>query len=487
MSWICRQAGNRFLPLCMMRKTICLKVLYHPATCVGNQRSLMSKEFYCNSEWQGRLNDSILSKVTTEILLTQLFLQFDKSGAATAIDMEVFSNKVQEVHPTQLHLVENLLKRFRSSQQALSVIDSMSHALIRAYLELDQTDRLIPILQQKIAYGIFPDQFAFCLILDHLIKSNNFQGASKIAIEIMLQGVEPHPSARLLSLYSCGRYLAEHSQTLLAPFTEDDKPELPEGEEEYVVVKFVPLHNFDDHFDITDEKRLIGRTLAFLSSPSESSPVYRSYNLIGLAMAEDCNKLLDYLREFLRQPTDNNTFHREVLDTLSTCLEACKSRSEVIEREPGMELKEDSEYNSRHTLEDRQRFIDEFEELKPRLSATPLLDSSLREDTEELVMKGLATRNETDVKEYKTQLKNWNIQRARNIELQERSLRLKERQQALDEKIAELTDKEALLNYFVRQNEISLGLMNAGKPKEEKAEEDDFEYIAEPGKRGKKR
>ena len=51
------------------------------------------------------------------------------------------------------------------------------------------------------------------------------------------------------------------------------------------------------------------------------------------------------------------------LDILSSSLEACKSKSETIEREPGTELKEDSEYNARHTVEERQQFIDRYQVL----------------------------------------------------------------------------------------------------------------------------
>lgn len=51
----------------------------------------------------------------------------------------------------------------------------------------------------------------------------------------------------------------------------------------------------------------------------------------------------------------------------------------------------------------------------------------------------------------------------------------------MDEKIKELTEKEELLNYFEKQNEISLALLRTGKPVEEVGEVDDTEYVAEPG------
>ena len=65
----------------------------------------------------------------------------------------------------------------------------------------------------------------FCLCID----------ASKIAIELMLQGEVGQTTPRLLALYACSLYLEQEKETLLAPFTEDDKPVPDDGEDEYVV------------------------------------------------------------------------------------------------------------------------------------------------------------------------------------------------------------------------------------------------------------
>lgn len=66
--------------------------------------------------------------------------------------------------------------------------------------------------------------------------------------------------------------------------------------------------------------------------------------------------------------------------------------------------------------------------------------------------------------------------------LQERAFTLKQQRETLDQKIKDLSEKEALLNYFVRQNDISLALMRAAKPKKDEGELDLEEYVAEPGK-----
>lgn len=69
-----------------------------------------------------------------------------------------------------------------------------------------------------------------------------------------------------------------------------------------------------------------------------------------------------------------------------------------------------------------------------------------------------------------------------NVSLQERAFSLSQRQQAYNSRIKELTEKEELLNYFVRQNDISLALVQTTTRKETKKEVDMSDYVAEPGK-----
>ena len=52
-----------------------------------------------------------------------------------------------------------------------------------------------------------------------------------------------------------------------------------------------------------------------------------------------------------------------------------------------------------------------IQELKPKLENGPLLDVSLAEDLKKMVTEGLKDRLDTDVSEYKAQIKQWNEQR----------------------------------------------------------------------------
>jgi len=52
---------------------------------------------------------------------------------------------------------------------------------------------------------------------------------------MMLQDDMAHNAGRLLSLYACSKYLEENKESLLAAFTDDNKPQLDDDEDDYVV------------------------------------------------------------------------------------------------------------------------------------------------------------------------------------------------------------------------------------------------------------
>ena len=58
-------------------------------------RTLLSERVVCTKDWQKRLELPALSSVNADFLISQLFIQFEKNGAATAIDMEVVSETIE--------------------------------------------------------------------------------------------------------------------------------------------------------------------------------------------------------------------------------------------------------------------------------------------------------------------------------------------------------------------------------------------------------
>lgn len=61
---------------------------------VIQRRCILSAAFRCDDVW-GRIvrEDPVLLKQNSEFLVSQLFSQFEKVNAATAVDMEVVSSR----------------------------------------------------------------------------------------------------------------------------------------------------------------------------------------------------------------------------------------------------------------------------------------------------------------------------------------------------------------------------------------------------------
>lgn len=88
------------------------------------------------------------------------FLQF-----ANAVRDESYTNELEE-----------LLHKLRLSPNATDILPSTSHAVIRYFFSLGKYDQLLHILNDRLNFGIFPDDYCCGLLMDTLIKENNYTG-----------------------------------------------------------------------------------------------------------------------------------------------------------------------------------------------------------------------------------------------------------------------------------------------------------------------
>jgi hypothetical protein len=53
---------------------------------------------------------------------------------------------------------------------------SLAYSLVRNYLDLGQKERLLPILHDKVKYGIFLDRFSANLLLNAFLLEKKYKG-----------------------------------------------------------------------------------------------------------------------------------------------------------------------------------------------------------------------------------------------------------------------------------------------------------------------
>ncbi|KFM70852.1 28S ribosomal protein S27, mitochondrial, partial [Stegodyphus mimosarum] len=256
------------------------------------RRTILSEAYLCEDAWQRRFEDPLLKNIN----LAQYFVETDKKFGtkrlASGVDIDIFANCVQS--ESELDELEHLLYRFRRTKRAVEIMDSTIYATIKIYLKYKQYETLLKILEDRENYGIFPDLFSYNILMDTFLKEKLYKEAAHTAVLMMLQEDFRNKISCVLALYSCQMYLNECSLDSWYPPKEQQEEEVEnenEDEEEVTLVRvpFIREPWFDDHFDITNPKHLIGKTF-YLVGREMNDPLARTYQLLGLTMYEKWNK-----------------------------------------------------------------------------------------------------------------------------------------------------------------------------------------------------
>ena len=165
------------------------------------QRTYLSESFECNEAWQERLKVPPIASLELNKYYFELERKFTRDGLYLPIDVDIFANALLKPDSTKaalkaerigdrLEQMQEILQRFRQTPQTNFMLPSTSHAVVRAFLEGNGTDKLLNILNERQAFGVFPDEYSFVQMLNHFLKNDsdtNLRDASKVAITMMLQ------------------------------------------------------------------------------------------------------------------------------------------------------------------------------------------------------------------------------------------------------------------------------------------------------------
>lgn len=283
------------------------------------------------------------------------------------------------------------------------------------------------ILHDRLNYGIFPNDYTLNILMDELLKKGDFGNAARAASLPMLQEEHHHPIVNSMALYACHKYLDHQDQWVV----EKEEPvEIDEDEVVKVRVKFLRSPWFDDHFDLTEPKDLVGKTLSYIGKYT-NTPAGRSCHLRGLIVYRKYKQALDLI----------NQWKEKCPDPL-----VCEDVFELIERDLS-EVKEPPE-------DEISALKNELNSLKSKNLSKDKLEVALERELKEAVAKQQAI----DTVEQEKLIKEWENVRVARLDDQVKEIKKQQAMRKIEEMKRNLKDKERLLTFYEKEEDIELEL-----------------------------
>ncbi|KAL2747364.1 hypothetical protein V1477_004056 [Vespula maculifrons] len=386
------------------------------------KRLFLTEAYQCQEAWDRRLDSPILQQIKPADLYFELESKFNNVGKVSAIDIDIFANVIKD--KLQGNELIDLLHKLRLSSEACNILESTHHAVIRFFLSHNNIDDLFEILNDRLNYGIFPDYFCYNILMDKFIKDKDFASAAKVAGLLMLQEDSGHPISNALSVYSCHRYLENPSDWKIPEIKEDDSKE-----EIKVRVSYIRNPYFDDHFDLIDPLKIVGKTLVFQGRHMNNS-LGRTCQLRGMILYQKYDKARELINKWLTE-INEEIVHEEVFDLIK------QDNANIPEDQVTEDLKN-------------------LQVLLDTLKNKDLHKENFLERIENEVKSAVNQCIETDISQQKEIFLEWEKNREVTLKEQQTLLDKQLRLENIKKMKEELEKKERLLTFFENEEKIEL-------------------------------
>lgn len=264
-------------------------------------RNFLSQAYSCNEVWEQRLNNPILQKIKLDEFYYDLDQKYQRTSKISAIDVDLFANNV--IDDNHLDELLDLVHKLRLTEDSCNTLESTAHAVIRILINCDKTEELLNVVDDRLNYGIFLDYYTGNLLLDKFWKNKDYLSGTRVASQFMLQEDFNHSITSALSLLHCFKFLQNP-----VGWPEPIKPEEPEDEVK-IRVKYLRNPYNDEHFDLRDVFKVVGKTIAYISKNKENA-LDKSFHIVGLKLFGK-DQLVEELLGKVKKP-----LCKEVIDLL---------------------------------------------------------------------------------------------------------------------------------------------------------------------------
>lgn len=394
-----------------------------------SRRTFLSNAYKCEEAWNKRLDSALLQNVKPREMFFELSQKFQNAGKVSAVDIDIFANAIND--DSLVNELIDLLHKLRLTVETSNTLESTHHAVIRYCLEHNQTELLLEVLNDRLNYGIFPDHFCLNILMDSFIKQQDFASAAKVATLLMLQEDSEHPISNALAVYSCHKYLEDPDKWIA--------PEPPKDEStEVIKVRVAYIRNpyFDDHFDLVEPSDLVGKTLVFFGKIMNDT-LGRTCQLRGLILYKKYTAATDLIKEWLQAGIEKVVY------------------SDVLQL-----IKDDiSKIPEDKITDDIKALITELS----KLENSDLMKEDLTEAIENKVKLAISQQAEQDISQQHQVYLDWEKNRMLRLQAHFNELDRENRLANIAKMKKDLEEKEQILTFFEREEQIELQIEERNK------------------------
>ncbi|XP_014234869.2 28S ribosomal protein S27, mitochondrial-like [Trichogramma pretiosum] len=448
-----------------MLRMLLLNDTIHHRLCQSSsfRRTFLSEAYACQEAWDKRLQTPLLNKIKPVDFFLEIDRRFQNEIKVHPVDIDIFANVIRD--NSHIDELSDVLYKLRMTRETSWTLPSTHHAVVRYYLSVDDINSLMTILNDRLNYGIFCEYFDYNLIMDYCIKKEDYANAAKTSTFMMLQEEFENPLSNALALYSCFKYL-ENPDTWVEEDPQVRKMNNEPKEEVKIRVKYIINPFFDDHFDLWKPSDLIGKTLLGIGRTIDT-PLGRSAQLRGAVLYKKYDQIIPVVKQWLQDGKDEIVY-KEVISLIKQDAPALfaedskeKGKTETEVQKPGEMACEKKQFEEQLTKDGKQ-----LKSLLLDLEKTNLYQGNIIEDFEKLVKKSVEYHAEQDIKNQKEIYEKWEAHRINVLETHKDEIDRQQRLEKVEQLKKELEEKEKVLTFFDKQDQIELEIET--KLKEEK-------------------
>ncbi|XP_057688981.1 28S ribosomal protein S27, mitochondrial [Corythoichthys intestinalis] len=393
----------------------------HSSPSFSARRWLLSSAYSDTSLWEAREKDP----QNLALLANNMDRIYERNLPVSSLTVSQFVDNIscrEEVDQAEYYLY-----KFRHSPNCWYLRDWTIHSWIRQCLKYGAREKALHTLKNKVQYGIFPDNFTCNLLINSYLKDEDFESASFVVEEVMLQEAFDLPSTQILSLYTLASYLAT-------------RPKLTVSQQRALGASLLICGLKQDN-SVGLTAMLLGNALLGkvemdkgIHAVFKGMPLFWERGYISRALAVMESVVTS--RADIKLSKDSLAFLGDVLHRLSSTTSDLSGEESAV----GQESKEEIDEDDQAEREKLSEYESKFKVTVSQLEAQGKVDASdFRTLATSLAQQQLPSVERPDLDHYATLLEAWEVERKQLIQREQEA-----RRKAEEEKQQRLAAKAAL-------------------------------------------